>query len=477
LLNYTAGPVGQACLDNRQFIKLIMGPVGGGKSTVALMDLAQRAVLQKPFNGVRRTKFGILRNTMLQLKSTVKPVIDQWFCAMTDNRMGQWRLTDNVFEARFKLPDGTIVHSEYMLVPADSKEDVRRLLSLELSAGWIEEAREVNDEVFRGFRGRTNRFPNMASGGVTYPGLICSTNPPPLAGFWHDVITNPPDNMAVFIQPPALLEDGTVNPDAENLKNLAADYYPNLMQGATEDWINVYLKNMFGAGDLGRPLYKDTFKRSFHVATQPLRAIKDTRYPLIVGLDNGLQAAATVGQQDARGRVNILGEAFVPEDRTMGVETFLDSICIPMLRNRFPGFGSENIVFVLDPACFQRSQVDEKTIAQAVMNRGYQVVKASTNDPERRQQAVEGLLTRQIDGTAGFLVDPSCTHIIDALEWGHRYKVVSGRSTTEAEKNHFSHQGDSVQYMALHYNVQIDGSAYRRNSQARPVVRSGFVYA
>lgn len=477
MLGYKPSPTGQQFLDARAFIKLVMGPVGGGKSTVALMDLLGRAVNQAPFKGVRRTKFGILRNTMAQLKSTVKPLIDTWFVTMTDGRMGQWRHTDNTFEAKFKLPDGTVVHSEFVMLAADTPEDVRRLLSLELSAAWVEEFREVDPTVFSGLQGRVNRFPSRVAGGVSYPGVIGSTNPPPRGGFWHDMLTKPPKGCEVFLQPPALLDDGSLNPDAENLENLAPDYYENLVAGKTEDWINVYLKNQFGAGDMGRPIYKDKFKPSFHVAKSPLKAVLQSVNPLIVGMDNGLQAAAAIGQQDMRGRVNILGECYVPEDETMGVESFLDRLLLPYLRNKFPQFRPENIVFVLDPACFQRSQVDEKTIAAAVQGRGYMVTKASTNDPERRIQAVEGLLARQIDGAAGLLVDAECTHIIDALTWGHRYKKgAAGTVTTQAEKNHHSHMGDAVQYLCLHYNVQHEGGLWGRRAARREVKRSTFLY-
>ena len=263
----------------------------------------------------------------------------------------------------------------------------------------------------------------------------------------------------------------------ENLENLAPDYYDNLVSGKTEDWINVYLKNMFGAGDMGRPIYKNTFKQSFHVAKSPLKAILQSLNPLIVGMDNGLQAAAAIGQQDMRGRVNLLGECYVKEDETMGVETFLDSRLLPYLRNKFPQMRPENIVFVLDPACFQRSQVDEKTIAGAVQARGFMTVKASTNDPERRIQAVEGLLARQIDGAAGFLVDAECSHIIEALTWGHRYKKnSSGTGDVQIEKNHHSHMGDAVQYLALHYNVQHDGGMWGRRAAKRTVKPSTYLY-
>lgn len=476
-MRFKAGPVGQAFLDSRAFIKLICGPVGGGKSTDALWDLFQRALQQEPFNGVRRTKFILMRNTTQQLKATVKPLLDTWFVTLAGGRLGQWRLTENVFEMRFKMKDGTVVFSEFCLMAADTPDDVRRLLSLEASAAWCEEAREIDADVFSGLQGRVNRYPSRAAGGVTYPGVICSTNPPPVGGFWHGLMTKPPANTEIFMQPAALLDDGSINPEAENLANLAPDYYDNLLEGKTEDWIDVYLKNHYGAGDLGQPIYKSTFKKSFHVATSALRAIPQTTNPLIVGMDNGLQAAATIGQQDARGRVNILGECYVPDGETMGVESFLDRLLVPKLRNEYPNFRPENIVFVVDPACFQRSQVDEKTIAMAIMQRGFTVVKASTNDPEKRIGAVEQLLARQIDGGAAFLIDPSCTHIINTLEWGHRYKKSSSGMTTGAvEKNHFSHQGDSTQYLSLHYNLQHDGRVYQR-TKARKIVPRVFAYS
>ncbi len=477
MLNFSASPTGLNFMRSRAFIKLIMGPVGGGKSTVCLFDLIERAIAQAPYNNVRRTKFIILRNTMQQLKATVKPLIDQWLVTIAQNRMGQWRLTDNVFEMRFRAPDGTVVHSEFCLMAADTPDDVRRLLSVEASAAWVEEAREVDPEVFQGLQGRVARFPNRASGGVTYPGVICSTNPPPLGGFWHDMIANPPPKHEVFIQPPAMLEDGSLNPAAENIQHLDPDYYDNLIAGKTDGWIDVYIKNNFGAGDFGQPVFKSSFRRGFHVAEKNLQPVMQSINPLIVGLDNGLQAAAVIGQEDARGRVNVLGEAYVPVDDTMGVESFLDRILIPKLRNEFP-FKPQNIVFVLDPACFQRSQVDEKTIAQAVQMRGYTVRMATTNDPERRISAVEDLLTRQIDGKAALLIDPRCTHLIEALEWGYRYKKMAstGQTTTTPEKTHHSHIADAKQYFALHFSAQRMGSDWRSRGGARKILQANYAY-
>lgn len=481
MLNYTPGPTGEAFLNSTKFVKLICGPVGGGKSTVALMDLADRAISQPAFGGVRRTKFIILRNTIAQLKSTVKPLLDSWFVdiptRMGGYPMGEWRISDNTFEMDFNLQDGTNVRSDFIMLAADTPDDVRRLLSVECSAAWVEECREVAEEVFSGLQGRVARYPSRAAGGVAYPGVICSTNPPPLGGFWHKLMTNPPKNTEIFMQPAALLEDGSLNPDAENLEHLDPDYYDNILQGKSDGWVSVYLKNAYGAGDYGNPVYRGTFKSSFHVSKTPLKAISQSLYPLVIGMDNGLQAAAGIGQQDMRGRVNLLGECYVPEEQTMGVETFLDRLLVPKLRSEFPQFRAESIMFVVDPACFQRSQVDEKTIAQAIGARGYKVLRASTNDPERRIGAVEGLLSRQIDGGPAFLIDPRCTHTISGMDWGYRFKrSANGTGVAVPEKNHFSHLQDGIQYLALHHNLAVNPN-HGRPAAARPIQKSKYVYA
>lgn len=464
-------------LDRGNFIRVIMGPVGGGKSTVCLMELVKMAGEQAPGpGGVRRTRFIILRNTVAQLKSTIKPIIDTWLVEMARGQMGKWRLTDNIFHMNFRMADGTVVDSEFWLMAADTPDDVRRLLSVECTAAWVEEAREIDREVFNGLQGRVNRYPNRAMGGCTRAGVICSTNAPNIGSFWHEIISKPPEGFGVYIQPPALLEDGSVNPEAENLENLAEDYYANLVSGKTPDWIDVYLRNKFGPGAGGQPIYKRTFRKDFHVAKDPLQAIRGSNNPLIVGMDNGLQAAASIWQMDLRGRCLVLDESYVPESETMGVETFLDTLLVPKLIDEWT-FPKNKIVFVVDPACFERSQVNEDTIARAIQRRGFYVIKASTNDPAKRVNAVEGLLGRQIDGKAALLISPKCEHTIAALEWGHRYKTTrDGSNTLIAEKNHHSHMGDAFQYSALHYNVQA-GVSLTGNRPAMPVQRARYHYA
>lgn len=471
--NYTPGPTGAAFMRSRKFIKIICGPVGGGKSTVALMELVRRAGCQRPSpSGVRRTRFIIMRNTTQQLKATIKPLIDFWLVELPGGKVGAWKLTDNVFHMKFTMADGTRVDSEFWLMAADTPDDVRRLLSVECSSAWVEEGREIDPQVFSGLQGRTNRFPNRAMGGVSEPGVIVSTNPPPIGSWWHEVMENPPEGFAVFMQPAALLDDGSLNPLAENLEHLAPDYYENLVAGKSEEWIEVYLKNRFGLGGHGQPVYRGKFRREFHVSPTPLKNIMTSINPLIIGMDNGLTAAAVLMQMDARGRVNVLDECYVPEKQTMGMERFLDTMLIPKLRNEWP-VRSEHVLFVVDPACFSRSQVDEKTIAQAIQSRGYQCMKAATNDIERRISAVEGLLGRQIDGGPAMLISPKCQYLIRGYEQGYRYKTSKdGVLTPIPDKNsHYSHIHDGNQYGCLHYNLHLDNPISNHAAQViEPVV-------
>ena len=44
MFGYKASPSAQAFMDARAFGKVIMGPVGGGKSTAALFELLRRAI-------------------------------------------------------------------------------------------------------------------------------------------------------------------------------------------------------------------------------------------------------------------------------------------------------------------------------------------------------------------------------------------------------------------------------------------------
>ena len=106
----------------------------------------------------------------------------------------------------------------------------------------------------------------MKDGGCTWTGVIADTNAPEEDHWWPimsgevpipDHIPKEeakmlvkPDNWNFYTQPAGMLEikdeEGTItdyvlNKNAENAKNMRADYYPNIVQGKTKSWIDVYV--------------------------------------------------------------------------------------------------------------------------------------------------------------------------------------------------------------------------------------------
>jgi len=473
-------PKGQEFMESRAFVRLLAGPVGSGKSTIAAIEILRLAMLQNknPRDGVRRSRCIVLRNTAAQLRDTVKPLLNEWFVVKTGGKLAYWKHSEGngrLYISCFH-PDGGLVQCEVMLMAVDTPDDVRRLLSVEASFAFCEEFVHLDRDVFFGLMGRVARYPSRVDGGCAFPCVYGSSNPPMAETFWAEVLENPPEGWDVFWQPPALLEDKSLNPEAENLQFLDPNYYKNLIAGKTDDWIGQFLQNRFGVGQSGQAVYKHTYMRHKHVheglAASTLLGYSE-QYPVVVGLDNGLTAAAVITQQDARGRVIVAGEAVVPDGETMAFERYFDTILLPALRQVTM---SRNVVMVMDPACFQRSQLDARTIAQFVKDRGFQVIKASTNKPDKRIGAVEQLLTTMVGEYPRLVIDKERNPtLIKGFEYGYKYpQRKSGEMNVEngPEKNKFSHVHDALQYAALHYTSGGDADRKRRHNIVVPTISS-----
>jgi hypothetical protein len=327
-----------------------------------------------------------VRNTLQQLKSTVKPIIDTWLVTMPKGTLGGWQITDHTFMMRCRLPDGSVVNSDFLMMPADTPDDVRRLLSLEVSDAWIEEGREIVQEIVEGITGRVGRYPSMAMGGCTYPGMVISTNAPPLGGYWHSMITKPPANWEVFMQPPAILEDGNINPGADNLDHLPVGYYANLMEASPASG-STFTCATSSAATRARPCTA-TRPKGLPRRQEPATAVPQSA---IAGGGAGQWPDGGLRHHAARpARRANAGECYVPEGVTMGFETHMDKLLIPAV----------NVLLV--PPREHRSCAtglwapldDERTIADAIRQRGYTVYLA----PHQRPSA--GRWTLSLPSTA-----------------------------------------------------------------------------
>ena len=417
-------------MGNEATFRMIMGPVGSGKSTGCLMEIARRASAQAPArDGLRHTRWAVVRNTRQQLTDTTLKTWNEWF---PPGVAGAWKETTRTFTMRY----GDVL-AEVLFRALDDEEDVKQLLSLELTGAYINEARELPLGIVVALRSRCGRYPSKKEGGPTWYGVIADTNPPDTDHWIFEKFeVEKPRGWVIFKQPSGLA------PDAENRENLPDSYYEDMMDGATAAWINVHVHAKYGASKAGKGVYDGTFVEDFHVAQTDLLPIRSL--PLILGMDFGRTPATTFEQVDLQGRSLVLDEAF---ETNCGLERFLDTRVLPLIANRFAGM---RVVVCGDPAGWDKSQINDQSCADVLKRKGLRAIPAPTNIIDRRIEAVEAQLRRQVEGKAAHLIDPRCSRLIAGYKGRYMYKARrDGTFELTPLKNDWSHIHDGRQYAAL----------------------------
>jgi hypothetical protein len=478
-LVYNAPPSVQGFLQDTSFVDLIMGPVGSTKTTAGIMRIAYMAKRMAPCtDGIRRSRAVWIRNTREQLDDTSIPDFLKWY---PDGPAGSFQKTGRRFILRFDD-----VECEVLFRGLDDQNDVRRLLSLQISFAIMDEFREIHKDIFEAVQGRLGRYPdgmlvphrpewgvdekgNPIQGCVTDEGkpnkhIWGMSNPPELGSFWEEYISNPPKNAKIYIQP------GGLSVEADWIKYLPANYYEDLAEGKSEEWVDVYIHAKFGASLQGKPVFK-AFNNDTHIAKGALRVLPNT--PVIIGVDAGLSPAAVIAQVDYQGRV-VVHDSLISE--SMGALRFIREKLQPLIANKYAGY---QLAVVIDPAAFQRAQTDERTVADIFRANGFVVKAARTNNIATRISSVDAYLTRTVNGSPGFLINPvGCAPLIAAMRGKYRYKINTKGDVDydKPEKLHpWSDVADALQYVCLWADGgQVFGQLQSRG--ARPVSKAKYVY-
>ena len=485
-IRYVAEPTANDFHNSNAFVRGIRGPLGSGKSSMCTVELLRRAMAQEACEGVRYSRWAIIRNTFPQLRDTTLNTFRDWIpeeiCHVNMQPPFIGRL-------RMPLDDSTRIDSEFIFLALDREEDVVKLKSLELTGAWINEACEIHKAVFDMAVGRVARYPPERLGWPTWSGVILDTNPPDDDSWWYNFAeVEKPRGYEFFVQPPALLEIppkkkgdmsiwvpnmGQSNYSrAENITQLKLgfNYYQNQVPGKTREWIRVFIQGHYGSSIEGKPIYPE-YNDDTHVSKEPLKPMRGL--PLIVGIDFGLTPAAIFCQLTLQGQVRILSELCAIDS---GIRRFARDALIPYIRSQYHDMTLE---YVSDPAGSQRGQTDEATCIEILREEGIHAEMADSNLFARRREAVAKALTTMIDGAPGFLLDPTCKTLRKGFLGGYRYRrmrLQTGESyANEAEKNKFSHPHDALQYAAMRM-VHGSGDTIRDQSQyqggsseARPV--------
>ena len=237
-LDFSGSPTTWQFLQANSFFRWLLGPVGSGKSYCCAADIMLRAVQQKPspVDGVRYTRFVVVRNSYPELRTTT---IKTWLDLFPESRWGPMRWSPPLTH-HLKLPsrgDAAGIDCEVIFLALDQPKDVRKLLSLELTGAWVNEARELPLGIVQGLTHRIGRYPPKSKAGCTYRFIIADTNPPDSDSWWHNLALKNPIKgkypWKFFQQPGGMIEkenktedsifaagkNWIINPDAENIKN------------------------------------------------------------------------------------------------------------------------------------------------------------------------------------------------------------------------------------------------------------------
>jgi hypothetical protein len=458
VLTYQAHATVSGFHHSPAFHRAIRGPRGSGKSTGCCIELGVKAAEQLPYNGVRQTRFAVIRNTYRELEDTT---IKTWLRWYPEEYMGKLNRQSMTHTIRRQLKDGTLMEAEVLFRALDRPKDIKKTLSLELTGAYINEAKEVPFGLISGLDDAIGRFPpkDLLNDfhGPTWSGMILDTNAPDEDHWWFDLEEKylagqlDPAAWAFFVQPGGLIErKGKFypNPEAENLANLPDNYYTVRMVGKNKDHIRVYYCNQFGFVLDGKPVHPD-YADAAHC---PSEAIEPTPGLIAyVGMDFGLTPAATFGQLHPGGNWKVFDELVT--DR-MGAKNFAIELK-RKIAQEYPGL---NFDFYGDPAGTQESQTDETTVFEILAANGINaqpaIVKGrKINDIEIRRGALDAPLTRMVDGKPGFQVSARCKTLRKALSGGFCYKkkqiAGSDQFHTIPDKNKYSHVAEACEYMCI----------------------------
>jgi hypothetical protein len=454
---YNASPTGSLFLQSDAFGRLIWGPVGSGKSTLAIVEAARRMAEQQPGeDGIRHSRIAIIRQSLKDLKGTILKDIRQWFGSLAD-----WKVSESTLYIRYGDVD-----SEWPFIPLDEPDDIKRLLSLQLTCAFINECIETDVDILSDISGRVGRFPNNEYGACTWSGIWMDTNAPILGTPWAAFIEKPPPEWQVFHQP------GGHTLEAENLAHLnqtaetmllpeddpariaqGRGYYNRLLSVGSPDYIRRYVWSQFGRDPSGAAVFAESFKYDFHVVDS-----LDPVYSrmLVVGQDFGRSPWSIIAQLDHSGRLMVLEEVpgRGPGGDNIGLEAHVKQNLIPILsQQRYAG---RPIAVVGDPSGMARDSLFELNAFDLLKSLGLSAEPAPTNDLEPRIRGVENFLGGHVGGKPRVVFDRSrCPTLIAGMNGQYKFGVTVDHSggtfqKSVPEKLHpWSDVCDALQYVCL----------------------------
>ncbi|CAD7335177.1 hypothetical protein FIM10_01870 [Sphingomonadales bacterium 56] len=473
------GPIADAFMRSRAFIKIIIGPVGSGKTMAALQCGLRVAALQKPSPGpkgvmVRKARIGVLRESYPSLKSTT---LKSWFNVVPEgegNFLWSAPYTHHFQKITRRAADGAVleivdIEYEFRAIGDQTVEEACR--GWEINAVIVDEADLQPADLVPYLTGRVGRFSNLDPDSVVDPQIILSMNMPDVENHAYELAmerslegltAEDVDLLEATLAGRPLVETfiqpGGMEPDAENLHNLpnGRGYY--VLQIAANRHKPGYVDRMVHNKPValmhGMPVNAE-FRHTLHV--RPTEWIR--RRKLIVGIDQGLFAAAAILQRNEYNQIRTHREVVNLDRQKKGKllkvgPTAFGKKLRAVLLEEFPGITREDVRLVGDPAMFaaddrEDNEMDWALACASAIGFG-PIRRAKSNRQALRNEAIWKAQAER----DGYYIDPSCRHLIKAHSGGYRYqkqdlKTGETKGHLEIADTIYTHVADAEQYAAL----------------------------
>lgn len=318
-----------------------------------------------------------------------------------------------------ELVNGSVIHFRDL-------KDGTGLGSMNLGWFYIDEAEEVEEQIFERLKGR------LSHKNVGKPSGWLTSNPPNENHWIYKQFELNPD-----------LEYFTIHASTyENKEYLPSGYIEDL-EKLPPSWRKKYLEGQYGFTPDGVPYYSG-YQEHFHKRQLGY----DPSKPLHAGWDSGRRHPAFALTQWDGKAWKVLAEILGSNIR---IESFVDTQVLPLLNTKFKG---ANIIHCGGPEYMQGNDKSDSTSYQILQAKGIQLhVKHS--EYSLRQQIIDNKINTIVDGQPCLQVDNNCKIINDGFLGGYRYPTVKEGQEFGIKKDlpfkdgFYEHLMNCLEYIAI----------------------------
>ena len=445
-------PQGRTLADfhkSKAFVRIVIGPLGSGKTFAAINDMMQRIHTQTPDkDGVRHSRWCVARNSFPDLNAATIPD----FRSITDKLpFGDFTMgSPPKWVANYARSDGTTVKTEVLFRSFDGPKDTVKARGMQLTGIFVDEGAEFPKDNFDMLIGRVKRYPPKVQVPKAEFYVIMTSNAAPRDNWLADIaLEHTPEGWWIGIQPPAVTKVGgswVENELSENYHNLPNGYYQGQIGGKKDSWIRQNLANEFVFHSDGRSIHPN-FNEQLHTGTlKPTYGVD-----LHVGMDWGRTPAAAIMQRQPNGQWYVLKEIVL-------VNAGADALGREVKRVLNEEYAGLNVVAATgDPSGTAMSQTRDETPFELFdVNAGFTSQPASTNDFDIRVAALDDQLATLIGGQPAIVVDKRCITLVRGLAGAYCFRRI--QVTGEERYRDVPDKGPASHVVeALHYGLMGAG--------------------